>query len=90
MYRNAPYYNNAQSKVGSVNIVIASGTVNGDIYAGGRVISSEKDINRNEASSIVETSHVTLLKDDVFKGKNIDAAGVVGDAILTLGLRSSI
>ncbi|WP_304702771.1 autotransporter family protein [Turicimonas muris] len=85
MYRNAPYYNNAQSKVGSVNIVIASGTVNGDIYAGGRVISSEKDTNRNEASSIVETSHVTLLKDGVFKGKNIDAAGVVGDAILTLG-----
>ena len=25
------------------------------------------------------------MKDDVFKGKNIDAAGVVGDAILTLG-----
>ena len=86
MYMNAPYYNNAQSKVGSAEIVIANGTVNGDIYAGGRVISadSEKNEIKDEASSIVETAHVKLLKNGVFKGEKIDATGVTGDATLTM------
>ena len=86
MYMNAPYYNNAQSKVGSAEIVIASGTVNGDIYAGGRVISADNDKNliKDEASSIVETAHVKLLKNGVFKGEKIDATGVTGDATLTM------
>ncbi len=86
MYMNALYYNNAQSKVGSAEIVIASGTVNGDIYAGGRVISADNEKNeiKNEASSIVETAHVKLLKNGVFKGEKIDATGVTGDATLTM------
>ena len=86
MYMNAPYYNNAQSKVGSAEIVIANGTVNGDIHAGGRVISadSEKNEIKDEASSIVETAHVKLLKTGVFKGEKIDATGVTGDATLTM------
>lgn len=86
MYMNAPYYNNAQSKVGSAEIVIANGTVNGDIHAGGRVISadSEKNEIKDEASSIVETAHVKLLKNGVFKGEKIDATGVTGDATLTM------
>ena len=85
MYLNAPYYNNAQSKVGTANIVIANGTINGDIYAGGRVISSDSDKNtdKNEATSIVENANVTLLKNGVFKGEKIDATGVTGDARLT-------
>lgn len=86
MYMNAPDYNNAQSKVGSAEIVIASGTVNGDIYAGGRVISADdvKNEIKDEASSIVETAHVKLLKNGVFKGEKVDATGVAGDATLTM------
>lgn len=86
MYKNAPYYNNAQSKVGSAQIVIASGTVNGDIYAGGRVISAdnENNVDKNEASSIVGTAVVSLLKNGVFKGEKIDATGVTDDATLTM------
>lgn len=86
MYMNAPYYNNAQSKVGSAEIVIANGTVNGDIYAGGRVISADdvKNKDKNEASSVVESAEVKLLKNGVFKGEKIDATGVTGDATLTM------
>lgn len=86
MYKNTPYYNNAQSKVGSAEIIIANGTVNGNIYAGGRVISSDDEKNeiKDEASSIVKTAEVTLLKNGVFKGEKIDATGVTDDATLTM------
>lgn len=84
MYDNAPYYNNAQSKVGKVNIVIAGGAINGDIYAGGRVISSEKDTNANEASSSVESAQITFLSDIGFKG-NVDGNNVSGASVLAFG-----
>lgn len=80
---NPHYYNNAQSKVKNANIVIAGGTLNGDVYAGGKVLSLEGQ--QQQASTIVETTHVSLLKDGVFKGKTIDATGVTGDATMTFG-----
>lgn len=82
---NASYYNNAKTTVGETNIVLASGTVNGDIYAGGRVLTSADDEQPGEASAVVNKAQVTLLKNGVFNGKSIDAGGVTDTAALAFG-----
>ncbi|MDO4936582.1 MAG: autotransporter outer membrane beta-barrel domain-containing protein [Sutterellaceae bacterium] len=84
-YNNADYYNNAEAKVGTSKIVIAGGTVHGDIYAGGKVVAATNHQGEVIAKSTVDEGYVTLADPAVFEGTKIDANGVTTAALTLAG-----
>ncbi|MDO5532825.1 autotransporter domain-containing protein [Sutterella sp.] len=76
-YTNASYYSLAESTVSDVSITLASGTLDGNVYAGG----FEYGNSSTKAETVVENAAIVISDSNVFQGQTIDGTGATSASL---------